>query len=640
MKISELRCPACNGPLTVDQDNQNIAVCEYCGTKYMLEWEGANARIGGQPAPKQAPARPPVPPAQPAPMKPAGTPPKKGTVNVVAMAAAMLLFIVMIGIPTFLRISDSGDKGRKTVEPSAEATASARIEPIKEKIPFEGIFAEAAAVIFEKPAEDITDSELASVKCLTLRYADGGDSIVIGYSMKNPLEDPEAEMEEIFFERSGAKLKFEALQRFTGLVKLSVLSYISAENLKGIPLESISCYAKNPKELAAVFESTENIKELEIAAGLESLEGLGLFPSLEKLHLDCYGLADIRELANAKSVRELTLENGDDVKDFSVLSVMTWLEGLYIDSENLKALTFLSNMTQLKTLGIERGGLLNLNGLATRAYTLTGLTIDSCGELSDCNEVSALTGLTSLSIELPYNCKEPDLSGMTAMEELEISGFSTVSFLHSMPEIKKLKLNSSAVDDKSVFGALQKLEELKCGSFSASKNNLDFIAGLPALKKLDLTGAATYSDISAIFNMPTLEILLMDGVECEINFDKLQDNPALKTLSMDGIKLYKNVKVSGGGGIVYVDWDNVVFNEHMDFIGHYPNLECLGLADNELTAVDFAAGLGNLKTLDISENYVTDIKPLTGAQSLTTLILEGNPVDNLRVLDEKVRIVQ
>lgn len=41
MKISELRCPACNGPLTVDQDNQNIAVCEYCGTKYMLEWEGA-----------------------------------------------------------------------------------------------------------------------------------------------------------------------------------------------------------------------------------------------------------------------------------------------------------------------------------------------------------------------------------------------------------------------------------------------------------------------------------------------------------------------------------------------------------------------------------------------------------------------
>ena len=289
-----------------------------------------------------------------------------------------------------------------------------------------------------------------------------------------------------------------------------------------------------------MFESTENIKELEIAAGLESLEGLGLFPSLEKLHLDCYGLADIRELANAKSVRELTLENGDDVKDFSVLSVMTWLEGLYIDSENLKALTFLSNMTQLKTLGIERGGLLNLNGLATRADTLTGLTIDSCGELSDCNEVSALTGLTSLSIELPYNCKEPDLSGMTAMEELEISGFSTVSFLHSMPEIKKLKLNSSAVDDKSVFGALQKLEELKCGSFSASKNNLDFIAGLPALKKLDLTGAATYSDISAIFNMPTLEILLMDGVECEINFDKLQDNPALKTLSMDGIKLDKN----------------------------------------------------------------------------------------------------
>ena len=129
-------------------------------------------------------------------------------------------------------------------------------------------------------------------------------------------------------------------------------------------------------------------------------------------------------------------------------------------------------------------------------------------------------------------------------------------------------------------------------------------------------------------------------MECEINFDKLQDNPSLKELHMDGIKLYKNVKVDGGGGILYVDWDDVILDEHTAFLSHYPNLETLSIADNELTQAEFAAGLGNLKTLDISENYVTDIKPLTGAVSLRTLNLTGNPVDNTRVLSEKVHIIQ
>ena len=136
-----------------------------------------------------------------------------------------------------------------------------------------------------------------------------------------------------------------------------------------------------------------------------------------------------------------------------------------------------------------------------------------------------------------------------------------------------------------------------------------------------------------------MESFCLDGMECEINFDKIQDNPSLKELSMDGLKLYKNVQVDGGGGILYVDWDDVLLDEHTGFLVHYPNLESLSLADNELTQVEFGSSLGNLRILDISENYVTDIRPLAGAPSLRTLILTGDPVDNLRVLDERVQVV-
>lgn len=630
MKITELRCPACNGTMKIDQNNPNIAVCEYCHSKYVLEREGDDARINSSVSNQNRAAQP------------AAFSPKKENnkgKNALVLAAASLLIICGAAVSVF---SHPASEKKTSPLPAMKEGAQTALEDTKEELEaeFSGIFADGAEAVFGKPADQISDSELASVRWIRVRYANGGEDICVDYSMENPMENPEAEMESAYFDRSGADMDFKALERFSGLVKLDVMNYLPNESLKGLNLESLSCYAESPKALHEAFGSSESLKELEISAGMESLEGLELFPSVETLVVDGYHLTDIKELAAAKNVKYLTLENCDEVKDFSVLSVMSWLEGLSVESENLKALTFLSNMPGLKSLGLYDGGMINLSGLSDRAETLTSLTIDSCDELKDCSEISALSHLTKLTLEVPYNCSQPDLSGLTAMEELTISGFDSVSFLTSMTALRKLSLNSVAVDDGSVFKSLASLTDLTCTSFSGNLDNLEFIAGLPALKRLNLTGASTYYDISSLFNISTLESFTLNGMECEINFDKLQDNPSLKELHMDGIKLYKNVKVDGGGGILYVDWDDVILDEHTAFLSHYPNLETLSIADNELTQAEFAAILGNLKTLDISENYVTDIKPLTGAVSLRTLNLTGNPVDNTRVLSEKVHIIQ
>ena len=45
MKITELRCTACNGTLKIDEKNPNIAECEYCRTRYTIEWDNENTRL-------------------------------------------------------------------------------------------------------------------------------------------------------------------------------------------------------------------------------------------------------------------------------------------------------------------------------------------------------------------------------------------------------------------------------------------------------------------------------------------------------------------------------------------------------------------------------------------------------------------
>ncbi len=109
---------------------------------------------------------------------------------------------------------------------------------------------------------------------------------------------------------------------------------------------------------------------------------------------------------------------------------------------------------------------------------------------------------------------------------------------------------------------------------------------------------------------------------------------------MDGVKLYENVKISGGGGIVYVDYDKVDLNDNTGFLTAFPGIRRLSLADNMLTDISFAASLPNLEYLDISDNYVTDIKPLEGLGRLGTLDCSGNPVGNVRVLSDDVTILQ
>lgn len=644
MKITELKCTACNGTLRIDENNPKIAVCEYCKTRYVIEQDdGDNVHISEEPSqiwytPQQD-------------QQPIGAGKSEGggwySYALSRKVAALVLSLIVLLAGSFTGLKGWWDSNQASGPTAAQrngaapktATREAETEPETQAVKLTSgtVLSDMAASIFGKSAADVTEAELATVRRIEVGYT--MDSLRVGYSTASTYDGGNETLTVLEFPRDTAEVDWDELACFPGLKRIQVNNYLSKKAIAGLELESIGCCAKSPEQLADLVSGQTSLKELSITAGLETLDGIGQFKELESLTIGGSHLTDIKELVQLTGLKSLTLENCDEVTDFSVLSVMPWLTELNIESEGLRDLGFLSSMPDLKSLSIEHANILNADGLK-QVSGLTGLKMIRCGELKDLSGVESLTGLTKLELEVPYGCTQPDLSGLTGLKTLSISGMESVSFLKNLPMLEELSLQSCQINDTSVFSSLTGLKSLQCSHVYGNITDWKFVSAIPGLERLDLSGVTTYEDISSVFNIPTLSELNISGMECEINFSKLAPNEALTILRMDGLKLYTNVKVSGGGGITYVDYDKVSLDENTGFLGNYPNLSELSIADNTLTNIAFAAGLPALQILNISGNYVTDLKPLEASAALKAVNCRENPIENYRVLNESVLITK
>lgn len=616
MKITELKCTACNGTLKIDENNPHTAVCEYCNTRYVIEEDGnQNVHLSVEQQVVRQPG-------------------KTGRNCILAGMVSIFFWIIIIGLKGVMFHKTGNEAAIMDVENMTAEESSMEEEAIR---PLTGALAVIAERALSMPAADLSDEELSRIKWLEMKYS--MDAIQLGYSLENPYEDTGAELEWLSFPRDDTDIDFMQLPRFTGLKKLNVAGYLPAEALKGLNLEGLGCYAGAPSEIAGLSDEGTTLKELIIGAGLENLSGLNRFQNVEKLTVEGSHLSDIKDLVNMKSLKSLNLKNCDEVNDFSVLSVMPWLEELSIESEGIRDIGFLSGLPNLRVFSLSDAKALQVNDLKGMTG-LTSLTIDDCDEIKDLSGIEGLSGLNELDLDVPYNCVQPDLAGLSGLTKLSVSGVNDVEFLRNMKSLESLELDGCSINSKEVFSGLTGLKRLSCFHISGDLSDFSFINQIPSLEYLDLSGISTYEDISGLFGIPTLQELYLNGAECEINFDIIKPNEALKILEIDGIKLYTNVKVSGSGGIYYVDYDKVTFAEHTDFLLNFPGLKELSLADNTLTELTFASSLPLLESLDISGNYVTDLRPLENLTELRTVFCAENPIENYRVLRDNVTIIQ
>ncbi len=636
MKITELKCTSCNATLKLDANAPYMATCEYCQATYIIHQdENKNVYLSlkqESSMENQKSERWYVP---------------SNNANIertrkaweyvnwkrgIICTIVVLIMIVASRWEALLSQFEKRDEPAKVEVMEVEHVLTE--DKVSESEVLTGVLAELATMVLQKPANEIHSEDLACFTSIEMKYTKG--SIEIGYSFQGEGTNQEP-IEWVYFPRDGAQLGFKMLSKFKGLKKLEVAGYLSAQDVEGLQLESLTCYAKSPQEIAQIMDTT-HLKVLNISGGLESLVGINQFENLEKLTLYCYEIKDIKELIHQKQLKSLTIENGDEIGDFTVLALMTGLEELSIESENLRDLHFLDNLTQLQSFSISDAPVLQVNSLS-QLKQLKTLSIQDCDELKDLSVLEGLTTLNTLVLEVPYHCPSPDLSELTSLNKLSISGMKDIQFLRYMTALEELRLDRCDITEPEIFTHLTTLKTLQCMSIGNDLSNWKFLTKIPALENLNLTGISTYEDLSSLFNIPSLKQLVLNGVEGEVNFSNVKQNPTLEVLEMDGIKLYKNAQVRGENGFYAVSYDGVSLDENIEFIKCFPNLIELSLADNTLTHLEFAKELHRLKRLDISGNYITDLKALEGLVSLKQVDCTQNPIENYRVLSDQVTVI-
>ncbi len=628
IKITERKCPTCGGALKIDA-GQKVVQCEYCGNEYTVEAEPKQQETAGQKRPQWEMTRP-----------ERSKEPEYSKGSRIAIALFTLCVLVMAGVAVYRKAQEEqADKWKEDRWASIESDAEewkrqnqvydAGNQHKDEEGTLSGMLGGTVAVAFGKDAASVTAEELAQIQWIGDKW--DTDHKYMGYSFDNPMENPDAELTWVTFPYE-TDTGYEGLYLCSGLKVLDTRQSLSQCNLKGIPLENLSAPMRTLKEVAEAVDDPGTIRKLSLNSKMEDMENLALFPNLEILSINARELQNIDQVVALGSLRSLTIENGDSLSDFSVFAAMESLEELSIESENLKSLEFLKRMPQLKALALSDGKLLDLDGLEVLSG-LEELSVTDCGDLQDMEAVAALTGLTKLHLEKPYGCPEPSLEGLTSLKSLTLEHFDDCTFLSGLTELESLTLHGSDLASGMDLSGLTQLKRLACTSM-ASDTDLSFVQKLSALESVDLGGMGTYDDISGIFALPLLKELILNGMECEIAFDKVVENTTLESLEIAGVKLYENVKVSGGGGIVYVDWDNVYLADHLDFFQKFPNLRRLDVADNEIKDLEFAGSLMKLEEIDLSDNYVTDLRPLASLPALRLVNCKGNPISNLRILDD------
>lgn len=511
-----------------------------------------------------------------------------------------------------------------------------------------GILEEFLSLVYQCPADEISDSQLAMIQQLTIER--DWEVWHFGYSFDAPGEDMILGFEEVGESYADSELiwvdliwedsvDLGGLSRFRGIKKLEVHYPLREGDLKGLQLESVCAQFDSPAEAAGMLDNPGIVKELGLDGMVDTLDGLEQFQNLETLCVDYFEMTNIDALIYAEHLKNLSINCDGNLTDFNVLGKLTNLEKLSLEAEGLKALDFLNALEKLDTLKISDAKIQTLTGLEN-CTGLKVLSVENCWQLRNLSAVSKLVNLQGLALHMPYGCSEPKLNLLTNVRKLSLNGqFEDFTFLQNMRELEELHLSGCDLEAGMDLSGLTSLKSLSCSYLQGFDWKVSAIEEYQMVERLDLHGTSTFDDISGIFNMPNLKELNISGMECEIDFDKIAENHTLEILHMDDVYLYENVEAYYDMGVTTAYMDNVALDEHTDFLRKFPELRELYVAENGLTDISFAETLSALEVLDISDNYVTQLRPLAGLPSLQKVICPGNPLGNEKVLKDSVLII-
>ncbi len=589
IKLVQLECPNCGGKVNIVEDG--VAKCPHCESEFLIDEGQPENVIHIHEAEKKTPW------------------------------GAIIVAIVIVGIMFLIAMVALGSSGGASV-PS--------VTPTVQKEMFQSsFFKEFVAQVYGTSYENVGKEQLEELTYIRIYEQD--DMTCAEYRLKDGVtellqlsDDLHKDYVDLgnFPNLKGIYLQYGSMPKMI-LTEFSQLEELESEN--------------SPEELALSLPAPEKLTKF-ICHRNYSMAGINAFVNLEYFETDYYDANDIRALGSLKNLKTLIVKGGDEITDFGALQALTKLEVLYLESSQIKDISFVSRMDQLTEFTLRDSIVIDLSPLSGKT-TLTYLELEDNFEVKDYSALSTLTALETLHLDLCTYGEMPDVSGWTLLTELSVSGADSLQFLSLLPTLKKLYLSGGDSSDFGVFASLTELEELTIGRIYGDLSRLDALSALTNLKKLDISSMTVYGNVEDIFAIPGLEELNISDCSFGLDFDRIPENANLKRLYMSRVCLWENIQVFQDGIVTYLDYDEVAMADHIGFVNKFPNLEELYLQGNKLTDVTFAESLSQLIKLDVTNNYITDLRPLQKLTRLETVWCGENSISQGTDLGEDVNVV-
>lgn len=241
-------------------------------------------------------------------------------------------------------------------------------------------------------------------------------------------------------------------------------------------------------------------------------------------------------------------------------------------------------------------------------WTIGELTVPA--EVTDLSDLALMSHLKRLTIENRQIPSLAFLSGMTGLEELNITGCSIgegLSVIGTLPSLKTLVLSDCGLSTIADLANALMLKALDLSNNAVG--DITHLAGMTALETLDLSE-------NAVGDLTTLAGL-----------------PQLKSLNLSHNAISSIVPLTSCAAMEKLD---VSYNSISDIsaVGNMSGLTHFYAGHNAISSLSALAGCPALVDLDVSNNAVTDLAPLSGLAALEDLNFAHNTVAVLPTFPE------
>ena len=503
-----------------------------------------------------------------------------------------------------------------------EASSTTEETIQRRRVPPSSFFIQMAETIWGKGFRTITAEEYASLTALQINTDDKVISYQVNYGQTQTL---------VFQNYTDKDLS--DLAAFPGLEFISIDDDLDEGDLDGLNnLNAI--YSENSiEEILNIVPAPENITELGVESTFfeKSLEGLEAFPNLLYLSVNYDDLEDISILAQYPGLLGLTLEECDNLTDYSPLMSLTNLEVLGIESSELKSIDFIKAMPNLTHLRIDDSQITSLNALKScPKLKLLSLTDNYYIQNDDYSVVGEMEMLEDLTIILGHHFTLPSFEKLTGLQRLSLKNAEGEEVLKDAVNVVSLILDDISWWDLEVLTSMQNLTSLTLTD--SHLDTLEPLTRIPNLMALNLEGTNVYSNVEGIFGIPNLYYLNMNDCKVGMDFDNVPVSETLTILDLSELSVMEDPSFTSQ------NQNRKELASHYELFDCFPNVTELYLKSLRLDSIEFVKGMMGLELLDITDNNVTSLKPLEDLQYFQIVYCGKNTILENLSQDSKITV--